>query len=101
MDHRLEIGKWLDLNGEAIYETSPWLVAGEGPTGLEAEGKTDFNESGIVYTREDIRFTIKGDNLYAILLDWPGEKAVITTLRSYVKPFFDEDKVPFHAGSYK
>ena len=30
----LEIGRWLKVNGEAVYGTRPWKVYGEGPTGV-------------------------------------------------------------------
>ena len=36
-----------------------------------------FNEADVVYQPEDIRFTVKGDNLYAIALAWPGEECII------------------------
>jgi alpha-L-fucosidase len=77
----LEVGEWLDINGEAIYGTTPWLIASEGPTNLGEVGDIGFNESNVVYTSEDVRFTVKGDNLYATFLAWPGEEAVIQTLR--------------------
>ncbi|UCC23227.1 MAG: alpha-L-fucosidase [Planctomycetota bacterium] len=77
----LEVGEWLEINGDAIYGTSPWLIASEGPTNLGDASAIGFNESNVVYTSKDVRFTVKGDNLYATFLAWPGEQAVIRTLR--------------------
>ena len=41
-----------------------------------------FNEDERPYTSQDIRFTVKGDALYATALDWPGEELVMTTFRA-------------------
>ena len=141
----IEVGKWLAVNGEAVYGTHNWVVDGEGftplpprsglarqggggPGGAAAAGGTPGpavsgpgagpaataaaqpptaatplvastpiaraaqpapapapaipavsaepqTPKPVVY-----RFTVKGDNLYAIAQSWPGDTAVITTL---------------------
>jgi alpha-L-fucosidase len=74
----LELGKWLDINGEGIYGTRPWEIAEEGPT-QAAEGTfAEFNP--IIYTAKDIRFTAKNGLVYVFLLDVPLEKVSIQSL---------------------
>ena len=64
---------WIAINGEAIYGTRPWRVFGEGPSSVNKEGG-HYKEGGFAkMTALDIRFTTKGDSLYAIALGWPED----------------------------
>jgi alpha-L-fucosidase len=71
----LEIGRWLAVNGEAIYGTRPWQVFGEGPTEVFEGAFQDTKREG--FTAQDIRFTTQGDILYAIVLGWPENGRVV------------------------
>ncbi|TSD67056.1 alpha-L-fucosidase [Inquilinus sp. KBS0705] len=77
------ITAWMQLNKESIYATRPWKVFGEGPAiesaaPLSAQG---FNEGkGKPFTSQDIRFTTKGEILYAIALGTPTDG--IITIKS-------------------
>ena len=69
----LGTGKWLAINGEAIYGTRPWKMYGEGPT-ESASGEFQTQQP---FTAKDMRFTVKGDTLYAITLELPATKDAI------------------------
>ena len=59
----LEVGQWLSVNGEAIYNTHNWIKFGE-------DGKTPV-----------IRYTVRGNSLYAIILgEWPKGKILLPAL---------------------
>ena len=74
----LDMGKWLETNGEAVYGTRPWKVFGEGPTEVISGGFTDAKSKA--FTAEDVRFTRKGNVLYAIVLDRPTSPLNIKSL---------------------
>jgi alpha-L-fucosidase len=79
----LDVGAWLDINGDAIYGTRPWRTYGEGPTKVAAGAFHDTDTAK--YTAEDFRFTSKGDDVYAIGLAWPtSREAVIHSLAKTV-----------------
>ncbi|WP_186754321.1 alpha-L-fucosidase [Echinicola salinicaeni] len=56
-----DFGSWLDQNGEAIYSSRPYNVFGE----------------------DKVRFTVKGNNLYVILLEKPSQDKLIQTLKAW------------------
>jgi alpha-L-fucosidase len=71
----LDVGAWLNVNGEAIYGARPWRTYGEGPTKVAAGSFHDTDTEN--YKPEDFRFTTKGDALYAIGLAWPTNREVL------------------------
>ena len=60
------------------YGTRPWKIYGEGPT--EVVGGAFGDSKMKPFTAQDIRFTTKGDTLYAISLDIPSTVITIKSL---------------------
>jgi alpha-L-fucosidase len=77
----------MDVNKECIFDTRPWKIFGEGPASegaaLSAQG---FNEGkGKPFTAADVRFTTKGNALYAIVLGTPQQDLQIKSLGTAAK----------------
>jgi alpha-L-fucosidase len=76
---------WMKTNAEGVFGSRTWKVYGEGPSTVEAPEAGQFGGARDVrrkpYTIEDVRFTVKGDALYAYLLaPQPATQAVIRSL---------------------
>ncbi|WP_290304050.1 alpha-L-fucosidase [Mucilaginibacter flavus] len=78
-----EIAAWMPVNGEGIYGTRPWKIYGEGPSTIKAnQAKGTFGglSDTHAYQATDIRFTTKGNVLYAFCMDKPQSDIRITSL---------------------
>ncbi len=76
------VTSWMQVNSEAIYDTRPWKVYGEGPNSVKA-GSFQGNSISKLGPK-DIRFTRNKANnvIYALVLGWPTEPIVVKTLGS-------------------
>jgi alpha-L-fucosidase len=94
MEERLtQIGRWLSVNGEAIYGSRPWKRTRQFSEGVVPELKT--GEYMIKYDVTDFVdrkrpgqavieafFTSKGSDVYAIVPGWPGRQLAIKNVKA-------------------
>ncbi|HEX2854823.1 MAG TPA: alpha-L-fucosidase [Opitutaceae bacterium] len=91
------MARWMDVNGEAIFATRPWAVYGEGPSVEEKAEAGHFGGARDVrskpYTSADLRFTAKGDTLYAVVMELPTEKTLLVKSLATPSPHIAGRKV--------
>ena len=71
------ITAWMEVNGEAIFDTRPWKIYGEGPNAVKAGAFQGGSVSKL--GPSDLRFTRNkaGNVVYALALGWPSQPLAI------------------------
>ncbi len=84
-----EIEIWTKANGEGIYGTRPWKLYGEGPSTVKKQEKGRFGglKDTRAYESTDIRFTQKGNSVYAFCMLHPNADISISSLGKDSKLF--------------
>jgi alpha-L-fucosidase len=78
-DRLRQIGAWLRINGEAIYQTRPADRFGEGPTQVSSGSYVADHNSD--FTARDLRFTTRDRNFYIHVLGAPGSQVEVASIR--------------------
>lgn len=65
------LAAWNRVNGEGIFGTRPWKLAGEGPCAIESGA---FKEKALEWTTADFRFTARGKTVYAFQMKYPERR---------------------------
>jgi len=62
----------MNINGEAIYGTTPWRISKEGPTRVNMEDTEHREKHGFQanFTEKDFWYTRKDYGVYAISFKW-------------------------------
>ncbi|WNC68213.1 alpha-L-fucosidase [Thalassotalea nanhaiensis] len=68
-----QVGQWLTVNGEAIYDSKPWKVGHEGPTKISMKGTKHRSENKVTFDfkENDFWFTQKENKLYVVSFKKP------------------------------
>ncbi|MDR2650207.1 MAG: alpha-L-fucosidase [Clostridiales bacterium] len=75
-----EIGDWFAVCSEAVYDTRPFSVCGEGFA--KARIDDDFTEEPITWGVDDYRFTQKNGSVYAFMMN--PQKGGVAILHSFM-----------------
>ena len=107
----LEIGNWLSINGEGIYNTKQWIKDAQWTDGkIPHFTKSDFHSGFPIYEMtinpkngnaiKEFWFTLKDKNLYFFSPEWPKDESIIIkditpTKYTKVKLMGCEKSLPF------
>lgn len=91
-----DLGSWLKVNGEGIYDTVPWKSFGEGDVNVRDGFFTDGDEKA--YTSRDFRFTYRAGCVYAFQMRPEGREVLVKSFRSKGMYDFGIEKVELLGG---
>ena len=86
-----DLGAWLKVNGEGIYDTVPWKKFGEGSVNAAEGFFQDGDEKA--FTAEDFRFTYKDGCVYAFWMRPEGKNITIRSMAYQGRYDFGIEKV--------
>ena len=82
-DNLRAVGRWLKVNGEAIYGAGPTPFGGE--LGAYDSTKTDKNGKPVFVAKTDWRCTTKAGRLYIHLFKWPAGAFELSDVKGKVR----------------
>lgn len=71
-----EVGDWIAVNGEAIYETRPWKQYGENVS-VKLAATESKNEDDFAMVEKELRFTKKDTTVNVFFFHWPENGQVV------------------------
>ncbi len=72
------LAAWMRINGEGIFGTRCFHTSGEGTTSYRR--KQAYDRDALQWEPGDVRYTQKGNAVYAFLMRWPGNLAILRSL---------------------
>ena len=73
-----KLASWMKINGEGIFGTRPFRTSGEGEARFVR--KSQYDDGAVAWQPGDVRYTQKGGIVYAFLMRWPGDMAILRSL---------------------
>jgi len=73
-----QVGQWLSVNGEAIYDSQPWKVDHEGPTKIDMKGTKHREENKVTFDfqENDFWFTTRENKVYVVSFTKPKSSSI-------------------------